>query len=216
MTYPKSTEDLARIVANDIPQGSYVNLGIGLPTVVSNYIDPEQNIVLHTENGMLGMGPEAHGDDIDWDLLNAGKFPVTEIPGASYFDHAESFAMIRGRHLDVCVLGAFQVSERGDLANWKTRDRSAIPGVGGAMDLASGAKEVFVMMRLLTKEGEPKLLRDCTYPLTGLECVTRIYTDMAVFGITSEGVVMRDSFGQSFSAIQELVDVPLLRAESAP
>lgn len=211
MTYPKTAEDLAKIVAQDIPAGSYVNLGIGQPTLVSNYIQSDQNIVLHTENGMLGMGPEAHGDDIDYDLLNAGKFPVTELPGASYFDHAESFAMIRGRHLDVCVLGAFQVSARGDLANWKTRDPSAIPGVGGAMDLATGAKEVFVMMRLLTKAGESKLLQDCTYPLTGLECVTRVYTDMAVFGITPEGVVLRDSFGQSFASIQALTDVPLLQ-----
>ena len=181
---------MARLVARDIPTGSYVNLGIGQPTRVADYLDPAQNVILHTENGMLGMGPEAHGEEVDPDLINAGKIPVTELPGAAYFHHADSFAMMRGGHLDVCVLGAFQVSARGDLSNWHTGAPGAIPAVGGAMDLAIGAKNTWVMMTLFTKDGQPKLVPECSYPLTGLACVSRVYTDLAVFEITDHGVVV--------------------------
>ena len=156
---------MARMVARDIPAGAFVNLGIGLPTKVSNHLPADGGVTLHTENGMLGMGPEAHGDEIDPDLINAGKVPVTELPGASYFHHADSFAMMRGGHLDVCVLGAYQVSARGDLANWHTGKPTDIPAVGGAMDLAIGAKQTFVMMKLLARDGSAKLVPECTYPL---------------------------------------------------
>ena len=177
-------DDLAELVARDIAPGSFVNLGIGQPTLVSNYLTPEQDITLHTENGMLGMGPEAVGDQIDQDLINAGKIPVTELPGASYFHHADSFAIMRGGHLDVCVLGAFQVSATGDLANWHTGEPDAIPAVGGAMDLATGAKDVFVMMTLLTRDGAPNWSRPAATRSTGIGCVTRVYTDKAVFLIS--------------------------------
>lgn len=203
------TDGLAALVARDIPPGSFVNLGIGQPTKVSNYLDPAAGVTLHTENGMLGMGPEAHGGEVDVELINAGKIPVTELPGASYFHHADSFAMMRGGHLDHCVLGAFQVSARGDLANWHTGERDAIPAVGGAMDLALGAKQTFVMMALLTRDGRPKLVPDCTMPLTGVGCVNRVYTDQAVFLIQSDEVVVRDLFGISFSDLQGLIEVPL-------
>lgn len=203
---------LARIVAADIPAGSFVNLGIGLPTKVSNHLAPDSGVMLHTENGMLGMGPEAIGDQVDPDLVNAGKVPVTELPGASYFHHADSFAMMRGGHLDICVLGAYQVSATGDLANWHTGAPDAIPAVGGAMDLALGAKQTFVMMNLLTREGAAKLVRECTYPLTGLACVSRVYTDLAVFLIEDRGVVVRDVFGLTFDDLRALVDVPLIDA----
>jgi 3-oxoadipate CoA-transferase beta subunit len=202
-------EELAALVAADIKAGSFVNLGIGQPTLVSNYLRPEQAVTLHTENGMLGMGPEAHGDDIDEDLINAGKIPVTELPGASYFHHADSFAMMRGGHLDVCVLGAFQVSATGDLANWHTGAPDAIPAVGGAMDLATGAKEVYVMMSLFAKDGTSKLVEACTYPLTGVGCVTRIYTNDAVFLITADGVRVRETFGTTVAELQERIPVPL-------
>lgn len=205
-------DTLARIVAADIPAGSFVNLGIGLPTKVSNHLAPDSGVMLHTENGMLGMGPEAIGDQVDPDLVNAGKVPVTELPGASYFHHADSFAMMRGGHLDICVLGAYQVSATGDLANWHTGAPDAIPAVGGAMDLALGAKQTFVMMNLLTREGAAKLVRECTYPLTGLGCVSRVYTDLAVFLIEDRGVVVRDVFGLTFDDLQALVDVPLIDA----
>jgi 3-oxoadipate CoA-transferase beta subunit len=200
---------LAALVAADIKAGSYVNLGIGQPTLVSNYLRPEQAVTLHTENGMLGMGPEAHGSEIDEDLINAGKVPVTELPGASYFHHADSFAMMRGGHLDVCVLGAFQVSATGDLANWHTGAPDAIPAVGGAMDLATGAKEVYVMMSLFAKDGTAKLVQECTYPLTGVGCVTRIYTNDAVFLITADGVRVRDMFGTTLADLRERIPVPL-------
>lgn len=201
---------LAAVVARDISPGSYVNLGIGQPTEVANHIAPGARIVLHTENGMLGMGPEAQGEQVDPDLINAGKVPVTELPGAAYFHHADSFAMMRGGHLDYCVLGAFQVSARGDLANWHTGEPDAIPAVGGAMDLAIGAKQTFVMMTLLTRAGTPKLVRTCTYPLTGLACVSRVYTDLAVFLIEDQTVVVRDLFGIAFPDVQALVEVPLV------
>jgi 3-oxoadipate CoA-transferase beta subunit len=189
---------MAQRVAADIPTGSFVNLGIGIPTTVSNFLTADQEITLHTENGMLGMGPEAIGDQIDPDLINAGKVPVTELPGCSYFHHADSFAMMRGGHLDIAVLGAFQVSETGDLANWHTGAPDAIPAVGGAMDLAVGAKDVFVMMELTTKQGESKLVKSLTYPATGLECVTRIYTEVAIFQIDPKvGVTVTDVFGET-------------------
>ena len=207
---PLGRDDLARLVARDIVPGSFVNLGIGQPTLVSNYLEPEQNITLHTENGMLGMGPEATGDQIDGDLINAGKIPVTELPGASYFHHADSFAIMRGGHLDICVLGAFQVSATGDLANWHTGAPDAIPAVGGAMDLAIGAKKTCVMMEHLTRSGESKLVERCTYPLTGIGCVSRIYTDLAVLDVTSGGLRVVEIFnGLPFEELQRLSGVPL-------
>lgn len=192
-----SREELAARIAADIPEGSFVNLGIGAPTLVANYLPKDQEIILHTENGMLGMGPAPAPDRIDPDLINAGKQPVTSLAGAAYFHHADSFAMMRGGHLDVCVLGAFQVSERGDLANWSTGAPGAIPAVGGAMDLAIGAKSVYVMTDLLTKSGESKLVESCSYPLTGVACVTRVYTDHAIFDVTPAGFAVREAFGET-------------------
>jgi 3-oxoadipate CoA-transferase beta subunit len=205
-------DEMARLVARDIPAGSFVNLGIGQPTRVADFLTAEQGVVLHTENGMLGMGPEAQADEIDPDLINAGKIPVTELPGASYFHHADSFAMIRGKHLDVCVLGAFQVAVNGDLANWHTGAADAIPAVGGAMDLATGARDVFVMMTLFAKDGSPKLVPQCTYPLTGLACVSRIYTEQAVFHLTNGAAVVSETFGTTFSELSERLDIPLTAA----
>nr|WP_051762120.1 3-oxoacid CoA-transferase subunit B [Microbispora rosea] len=204
---PLGRDELAALVARDIPPGSFVNLGIGQPTTVADHLPAGSGVVLHTENGMLGMGPAARGDDIDPDLTNAGKVPVTELPGASYFHHADSFAMMRGGHLDVCVLGAFQVSERGDLANWHTGAPDAIPAVGGAMDLATGAKQVFVMMTLFTKEGTPKLVPECTYPLTGLACVSRVYTDLGVFHIGPQGVTVVETYGTSVADLASRLEV---------
>ena len=201
---------LARVVAADIPPGSFVNLGIGLPTRISNHLPPDSGVMLHTENGMFGMGPEAQDDQVDPDLVNAGKLPVTERPGASYFHHADSFAMMRGGHLDICVLGAYQVSATGDLANWHTGQPGDIPAVGGAMDLAIGARHTFVMMTLLTRDGRPKLVPECTYPLTGLACVSRVYTDLAVFLIQPGRVVVRDLFGTSLDTLITLLGVPLV------
>ncbi|GAA4587892.1 3-oxoacid CoA-transferase subunit B [Planotetraspora phitsanulokensis] len=206
---PLSRDELAAVVARDIPRGSFVNLGIGQPTMVADHLPADAGVVLHTENGMLGMGPAADGDEIDHDLVNAGKIPVTELPGASYFHHADSFAMMRGGHLDVCVLGAFQVSERGDLANWHTGAPGAIPAVGGAMDLATGAKDVFVMMTLFSKDGTPKLVPECTYPLTGLACVSRLYTDLAVFRITPDGVTVVETYGTTVRELASRLDVAL-------
>ncbi|MGP3536385.1 3-oxoacid CoA-transferase subunit B [Microbacterium sp. RD1] len=196
-------DELAARIAADIPEGAVVNLGIGAPTLVANFLPSDLEIVLHTENGMLGMGPAPAPDAIDPDLINAGKQPVTALAGAAYFHHADSFAMMRGGHLDVCVLGAFQVSERGDLANWSTGEPGAIPAVGGAMDLAIGAKAVYVMTDLLTKRGESKLVRECAYPLTGVGCVTRIYTDHAVFDVTAGGLRVREAFGENTVASLE-------------
>lgn len=213
---PLSREELAARIAADIAPGSYVNLGIGQPTMVADYLDPDAGIVLHTENGMLGMGPAAVGDDVDPDLINAGKSPVTELPGAAFFHHADSFAMMRGGHLDVCVLGGFQVSATGDLANWHTGAPDAIPAVGGAMDLAIGAKQVFVMMTLFAKDGSAKLVRECTYPLTGIACVTRLYTDVAIFDLGSDGAVVRETFGMSYAELAERLEVPISQAGAAP
>lgn len=205
-------DEMAEMVASDIPAGSFVNLGIGQPTNVSNYLSADQGVTLHTENGMLGMGPVATGDEVDGDLINAGKIPVTELPGASYFHHADSFAMMRGGHLDVCVLGAFQVSRAGDLANWHTGAPGAIPAVGGAMDLAIGAKSTWVMMGLFTKTGESKLVEALSYPVTGLGCVSRIYTESAIFLIGDGTVTVRSTHGISFDELAARLPVELQRA----
>jgi 3-oxoadipate CoA-transferase, beta subunit len=210
---PLSTDELAAVIGRDIPVGSYVNLGIGQPTKIADHLPASEDglpsVILHTENGMLGMGPAAAGGEIDPDLTNAGKVPVTELPGAAYFHHADSFAMMRGGHLDVCVLGAYQVSARGDLANWHTGKPDAIPAVGGAMDLAIGAKDVYVMMTLFTRDGSSKLVPSCTYPLTGVACVSRVYTDHAVFDIAEDGVHVLETFGITLEELRARVDVPL-------
>jgi len=210
---PLSRDEMARVVARDIPDGSYVNLGIGQPTKVADYLELGSGVTLHTENGMLGMGPIATGDDIDPDLMNAGKQPVTELPGASYFHHADSFAMMRGGHLDVCIMGAFQVSAAGDLANWHTGAADAIPAVGGAMDLAIGAKDVFVMMSMFAKDGAPKLVPACTYPLTGVACVSRVYTDLATFLVGSSGTTVVETFGIGVAELASRLEVPVRRLE---
>jgi 3-oxoadipate CoA-transferase beta subunit len=203
-------DEMAQRVARDIPEGAYVNLGIGLPTMVGNHLDRSKEIFLHSENGLLGMGPAPAPGDEDEDLINAGKQPVTLLTGGAYFHHADSFAMMRGGHLDICVLGAFQVSERGDLANWHTGAPDAIPAVGGAMDLAMGAKKVFVMMEHQTKSGESKIVPACTYPLTGVACVSRIYTDLATIDITPEGLLVIDMIeGLTLDALQQMTGVQL-------
>ena len=200
---PLTQQELARLIAEDIAPGSYVNLGIGQPTTVSDYLDEDKRVTLHTENGMLGFGPQARDEQVDEDLINAGKIPVTELPGASYFHHADSFAMMRGGHIDVSVLGAYQVSATGDLANWSTGKPGAIPAVGGAMDLAVGAEDTYVMMDLFTKKGDPKLLAECTFPLTGVGCVSRIYADRGVFLLDGSGVVkVRELHGITFEELQ--------------
>jgi 3-oxoadipate CoA-transferase beta subunit len=199
---PLSRIEMAALVAADIPVGACVNLGIGQPTAVADYLQPDQQVILHTENGLLGMGRAAIGEEIDADLINAGKVPVIENPGASFFHSADSFAMMRGGHLDVCVLGAFQVSVRGDLANWHTGDPSAIPAVGGAMELAIGAKQVFVLMSLFGRDGTSKLVTECTYPLTAVSCVSRVYTDCGIFEITDTGVRLRSSYGMSLDDLR--------------
>jgi 3-oxoadipate CoA-transferase beta subunit len=204
-------DQMAARVARDIPEGAYVNLGIGLPTLVANHLPKEREIFLHSENGILGMGPAPAPGEEDEDLINAGKQPVTLLTGGAYFHHGDSFAMMRGGHLDICVLGAFQVSETGDLANWHTGGPEAIPAVGGAMDLAIGAKSVFVMMEHLTKSGESKIVRACSYPLTGIGCVTRIYSDLAVIDVTADGLVVREIVdGLTFEELQKLSGVPML------
>jgi 3-oxoadipate CoA-transferase beta subunit len=206
-------EQMAARVAADIPNGAYVNLGIGLPTLVANHLPKDREIILHTENGLLGMGPAPQAGSEDPDLINAGKQPVTALAGASYFHHADSFAMMRGGHLDFCVLGAFQVSVTGDLANWHTGTPDAIPAVGGAMDLAIGAKRVYVMMEHQTKKGESKIVSRCSYPLTGVGCVNRIFTDLAVLDVTPSGLkVIEIAPGLSFSELQQISGVPLTDA----
>ncbi len=184
----RSKDELARLVAQDIHDGAYVNLGIGLPTFIANHIPASREVILHSENGILGMGPAPSAGDEDYDLINAGKQPVTLLRGGAFFHHADSFAMMRGGHLDICVLGAFQVSAMGDLANWSTGEPGTIPAVGGAMDLATGAKQTWIMMDLLTKQGTSKLVERCTYPLTALACVRRVYTDLATFACTPRGL----------------------------
>lgn len=206
-----SRDQMAERVARDIPEGAYVNLGIGLPTKVANYLPPEREVFLHSENGLLGMGPAPAPGEEDEDLINAGKQPVTLLAGGAYFHHADSFAMMRGGHLDICVLGAFQVSERGDLANWHTGAPDAIPAVGGAMDLAIGAKQVFVMMEHQTKTGDSKIVEACSYPLTGIGCVSRIYTDLAVLDVTQDGLRVREMApGLTFSDLQAVTGARLL------
>lgn len=204
---------MARRVAQDIPEGAYVNLGIGLPTRVADFLPAEREIFLQSENGLLGMGPAAAAGEEDWELINAGKQAVTLLAGGAYFHHADSFAMMRGGHIDICVLGAFQVSVAGDIANWHTGEPGAIPAVGGAMDLAIGAKQTFVMMELLTRQGESKLVAECTYPLTGLGCVSRVYTDLAVFDISRAGAVVTEMVdGLSLDELKRLTGVPLRAA----
>lgn len=204
-------KQLAARIARDIPEGAYVNLGIGLPTLVANYLPSDREIFLHSENGVLGMGPAPAPGTDDPDLINAGKQPVTLLTGGSFFHHADSFAMMRGGHLDICVLGAFQVSVQGDLANWHTGAPDAIPAVGGAMDLAIGAKQTYVMMEHFTKNGVCKLVPACTYPVTGLRCVSRVYTDLAVFDITPDGVRVVEIFSDiSFDELQRVSGIELL------
>ena len=212
-----SREKMAARVARDIPEGAYVNLGIGLPTKVANYLPKDKDIFLQSENGLLGMGPAPAEEDVDWELINAGKQPVSLLAGGAFFHHGDSFAMMRGGHIDICVLGAFQVSVNGDLANWHTGAADAIPAVGGAMDLAIGAKQVFVMMDLLTKAGESKLVSACTYPLTGLGCVSRVYSDVAIFDVGHDGATVIEIVdGLSLGELQDLTKVPLREALLPP
>ena len=204
-------EQMAQRVARDIHDGAIVNLGIGLPTLVANHIPADREVILHSENGVIGMGPAPSRADEDYDLINAGKQPVSLLPGGSFFHHADSFAMMRGGHLDICVLGAFQVSAGGDLANWHTGAPDAIPAVGGAMDLAIGAKKTFVMMEHTTKGGEAKIVPACTYPLTGIGCVSRIYTDLAVIEVTTVGLKLVEKVeGLSLDALQRVTGAPLV------
>jgi 3-oxoadipate CoA-transferase beta subunit len=201
---------LAQRVAQDIFDGAYVNLGIGMPTLVANHLPPGREAILQSENGILGMGPAPAEGDEDYDLINAGKQPVTLLPGGAYFHHADSFAMMRGGHLDICVLGGFQVSATGDLANWHTGEKDAIPAVGGAMDLAIGAKETWVMMDLLNKSGQSKVVQQCTYPLTGIGCVKRIYTDLCTLACTPDGLKLIDVVdGLDSATLSQLIGLPL-------
>jgi 3-oxoadipate CoA-transferase beta subunit len=214
MSYTRRSKDeLAARVAQDIPEGATVNLGIGQPTLVANHIPSNREVLLHSENGILGMGPAPAKGLEDYDLINAGKQPVTLLPGGAFFHHADSFAMMRGGHLDICVLGAFQVSATGDLANWHTGEPDAIPAVGGAMDLAIGAKQTWVMMDLLTKQGQSKLVQTCNYPLTGIGCVKRVYTDLATLACTPQGLVVIDMVdGLGLDALSVLIGLPLQAA----
>ena len=214
MTYQKRTKDqLAARVAQDIPDGAYVNLGIGMPTQVANHIPSGREVILQSENGILGMGPAPAAGSEDYDLINAGKQPVTLLPGGAFFHHADSFGMMRGGHLDICVLGAFQVSATGDLANWSTGEEGAIPAVGGAMDLAIGAKQTWVMMDLLTKKGESKVVARCTYPLTGIACVKRIYSELATLECTPRGLKLIDKVeGLGHAELEQLVGLPIAAA----
>ena len=210
-TYQRRTKDqLAARVAQDIFDGAVVNLGIGQPTLVANHLPAGREIVLQSENGILGMGPAPEAGEEDYDLINAGKQPVTLLPGGSFFHHADSFAMIRGGHLDICVLGAFQVSATGDLANWSTGEEGAIPAVGGAMDLAIGAKQTWVMMDLLTKKGESKIVEACSYPLTGIGCVKRVYSDLATIECTPGGLKLIDLVdGLTHAELEKLIGLPI-------
>jgi len=211
MAYQKRTKDqLAARVARDIYDGAYVNLGIGQPTAVANHIPAGREVILQSENGILGMGPAPAEGSEDYDLINAGKQPVSLLPGGAYFHHADSFAMMRGGHLDICVLGAFQVSATGDLANWSTGEPGAIPAVGGAMDLAIGAKQTWVMMDLLTKKGESKIVERCTYPLTGIACVKRIYTELCTLECTPQGLKLVDLVdGLSQAELERIINLPI-------
>jgi 3-oxoadipate CoA-transferase, beta subunit len=208
---PLTKDQIAARVAADIAPGSYVNLGIGLPTLVADHLPADAGVTLHTENGMLGMGPAAQGSDIDLDLVNAGKIPVLELPGASYFHQADSFAMMRGGHIDLCVLGAFEVSVTGDLANWSTGAPDAVPAVGGAMDLAVGARRTVVLMTLFAKDGAPKLVPACGLPLTAVRCVSRVYTDLAVIDVGVDGAVLVETFGISPADLEQRLGLRLRR-----
>ena len=214
MTYTKLTRyQIAARVAQDIPDGAYVNLGIGLPTKISKYLPSDKDVFLHSENGLLAFGPPPPAGEEYPELINAGKEYVTMLTGGSYFHHGDSFAMMRGGHLDICVLGAFQVAANGDLANWHTGAPDAIPAVGGAMDLAVGAKKVFVTTDHVTKSGEPKIVAELTYPVTGKKCVDRIYTDLCVIDVTPEGLkVIEKVNGLSFDALQALTGASLIDA----
>ncbi|MDB5957483.1 3-oxoacid CoA-transferase subunit B [Ramlibacter sp.] len=210
MMNKRSKDQLAARVAQDIHDGAYVNLGIGMPTTVANHIPAGREVILQSENGILGMGPAPAAGQEDYDLINAGKQPVTLLAGGAYFHHADSFGMMRGGHLDICVLGAFQVSARGDLANWSTGEPGAIPAVGGAMDLAIGAKQTWVMMDLLTKKGESKVVERCNYPLTGIACVKRIYTDLGTLECTPQGLKLIDTVeGLSRAELERLINLPI-------
>jgi 3-oxoadipate CoA-transferase, beta subunit len=211
----RGRNEIAARLAQDIQEGAYVNLGIGMPTLVANHIPAGREVVMQSENGILGLGPAPAKDDEDYDLINAGKSPVTLLPGASYFHHADSFAMMRGGHLDICVLGAFQVSATGDLANWSTGEPGAIPAVGGAMDLATGSKETWVMMDLLDKEQRSKVVAQCSYPLTALGCVKRVYTDLATLACGPQGLTVIDMVpGLTHERLQEMIGLPLAKAAS--
>ena len=206
----RSKDQLAARVAQDIPEGVTVNLGIGMPTLVANHISVSREVLLHSENGILGMGPAPGEGEEDYDLINAGKQPVTLLKGGAFFHHADSFAMMRGGHLDICVLGAFQVSSTGDLANWSTGEAGAIPAVGGAMDLAIGAKQTWVMMDLLTKQGVSKVVAQCSYPLTGVGCVRRIYSDLATLECTPQGLKLVDLVeGLKLAELENLLGLPI-------
>ncbi len=207
---PRTKQEVAHRVAQDIPEGAYVNLGIGQPTVVANFIPREREVILQSENGILGMGPAPAAGLEDFDLINAGKQPVTLLKGGAFFHHADSFAMMRGGHIDICVMGAFQVSAKGDLANWSTGEEGAIPAVGGAMDLAAGAKETWVMMDLLTKKGESKLVSACTYPLTGVACVSRVYADLATLACSPDGLILIEIVdGLSVQELSAMIGLPI-------
>jgi 3-oxoadipate CoA-transferase beta subunit len=214
MSYQKrSKEQLAQRVAQDIHDGAYVNLGIGMPTLVANHLPAGIEVILHSENGILGMGPAPAAGHEDYDLINAGKQPVTMLAGGAYFHHADSFAMMRGGHLDICVLGAFQVSATGDLANWHTGEKDAIPAVGGAMDLAIGAKQTWVMMDLLTKKGESKVVAQCSYPITGIACVKRIYSELATLECTPNGLKLIDTVeGLTHDELEKMLGLPIAAA----
>ncbi len=214
MSYQKrSKEQLAQRVAQDIHDGVYVNLGIGMPTLVANHLPAGIEVILHSENGILGMGPAPAAGHEDYDLINAGKQPVTMLAGGAYFHHADSFAMMRGGHLDICVLGAFQVSATGDLANWHTGEKDAIPAVGGAMDLAIGAKQTWVMMDLLTKKGESKVVAQCSYPITGIACVKRIYSELATLECTPNGLKLIDTVeGLTHAELEKMLGLPIAAA----
>ena len=214
MSYQKrSKEQLAQRVAQDIHDGAYVNLGIGMPTLVANHLPAGIEVILHSENGILGMGPAPAAGQEDFDLINAGKQPVTMLAGGAYFHHADSFAMMRGGHLDICVLGAFQVSATGDLANWHTGEKGAIPAVGGAMDLAIGAKQTWVMMDLLTKKGESKVVAQCSYPVTGIACVKRIYSELATLECTPKGLKLIDMVeGLTHTELEKMLVLPIAAA----
>jgi 3-oxoadipate CoA-transferase beta subunit len=206
-----SREEMARLVAMDIPDGAYVNLGIGIPELVAQFVPAGREVIFQTENGLLGMGPAPAPGQEDPELINAGKKPVSAIPGAAYCHHADSFAMIRGGHIDICVLGAMQVSAQGDLANWSTGELDAIPAVGGAMDLVAGVKRIFVVTEHVTRKGEPKIVDACTFPLTGKAVVDRIYTNLAVMDVTPKGLVVRKiAPGLDLLTLQEKTAAPLL------